>query len=142
MFILIMAWSTLTFALPVEKDPLRPRVPTAKRAMYKKLSSPLYEHSNIASQDVIESGKNVYERACENCHGESGDGAGHSASVLPVKPRDFTNCKFQKKRADGELYYVIKLGSWPMPPMIPLITEQEAWQVIAYIRRFCPTPAK
>ena len=130
-------WTSSVLALPEEKDPLRPRVPLEKRLTYKSLSTPLYSNARSAPQEVIESGEKIYERVCSNCHGASGDGTGHSGTFLPVKPRDFTNCKFQKKRADGELYYVIKFGSWPMPPMIPLITEEEAWEVVAYIRTFC-----
>ena len=130
-------WVPSALALPKEKDPLRPRVPLEKRLTYKSLSSPLYRNSRSASEEILKSGGKVYERVCSNCHGESGDGTGHSGTFLSVKPRDFTNCKFQKKRADGELYYVLKFGSWPMPPMIPLITEDEAWEVVAYIRKFC-----
>ncbi len=135
--ILILLVATSALALPLEKDPLRPRVPLEKRGMYRNLSSPLYHDSKSASPTTIEAGQNVYERVCSNCHGESGNGGGPTAAFLPVKPRDFTNCKFQRKRADGELFYVIKFGSWPMPPMFPLISEEEAWQVIAYIRTFC-----
>jgi len=134
-FILFVATSAL--ALPSEKDPLRPRVPLEKRGTYRNLASPLYNDAKSVPPHIIETGQKVYERVCSNCHGELGDGDGPTASFLPVKPRDFTNCKFQKKRADGELFYVIKFGSWPMPPMIPLITEEEAWEVVAYIRTFC-----
>ena len=131
--------ATSALALPSEKNPLRPRVPYEKRETYRQLTSPLYHHSHLASPEIIESGHQVYERVCSNCHGESGNGKGPSGTFLPIKPRDFRNCRFQRKRADGELFYVTKFGSWPMPPMIPLITEEEAWQVIAYIRTFCPT---
>jgi hypothetical protein len=55
-------------------------------------------------------------------------------------PRDFTNCKFHKKRKDGELFWIIKNGS-PGTGMVPLIpsaiSEDEAWKVIAYERSFC-----
>ena len=135
--VILAWWASPVLALPEEKNPLRPRVPLEKRLTYKSLSSPIYSNARSASPEVLESGRRVYERVCSNCHGDSGDGTGHSGTFLPIKPRDFTNCKFQKKRADGELYYVIKFGSWPMPPMIPLITEKEAWEVVAYIRKFC-----
>jgi mono/diheme cytochrome c family protein len=105
--------------------------------MYKNLSNPLYNDSKLAPPGIIEAGQKVYGRVCSNCHGELGNGGGPTGAFLPIKPRDFTNCKFQRKRADGELFYVIKFGSWPMPPMIPLITEEEAWEVVAYIRTFC-----
>jgi len=135
--ILVLLVATSALALPSEKDPLRPRVPLEKRGMYKNLSSPLYNDSKLVPPNIIEAGQKVYGRVCLNCHGESGKGGGPTGAFLPIKPRDFTNCKFQKKRADGELFYVIKFGSWPMPPMIPLITEKEAWEVVAYIRTFC-----
>lgn len=135
LFVLLVA--TPALALPTEKDPLRPRVPLEKRGVFKNLSSPLYNDSKFAPSGIIEAGQKVYGRVCSNCHGESGNGDGPSGMSLPVKPRDFTNCKFQRKRTDGELFYVIKFGSWPMPPMIPLITEEDAWEVIAYIRTFC-----
>ena len=135
--ILVLLVVISALALPTEKDPLRPRVPLEKRGVFKNLLSPLYNDSKSAPPGIIEAGQKVYGRVCSNCHGESGTGDGPSGMSLPVKPRDFSNCKFQKKRTDGELFYVIKFGSWPMPPMIPLITEEDAWEVIAYIRTFC-----
>lgn len=137
MAMLIFLVATTALAIPTEKDPLRSRVPLDKRGTYRNLSSPLYNDSKSVPPHIIERGEKIYERVCLNCHGESGNGGGPTGEFLPVKPRDFTNCKFQKKRADGELFYVIKFGSWPMPPMIPLITEEEAWEVLAYIRTFC-----
>ena len=136
LFLVLLA-ATSALALPTEKDPLRPRVPLEKRGMYKNLSSPLYTDSKSAPPTIVEAGQKVYERVCSNCHGESGDGGGPTGAFLPVKPRDFTNCTFQRKRADGELFYVTKFGSWPMPPMVPLISEEEAWEVVTYIRTFC-----
>lgn len=135
--ILILLMATSALALPLEKDPLRPRVPLEKRPMYRNLSPPLYNNSKSAPPHIIEAGEKVYERVCLNCHGEAGKGDGPTGAFLPIKPRDFTNCRFQRKRADGELFYVIKFGNWPMPPMVPLITEEEAWEVVAYIRTFC-----
>ena len=135
--LLVLLAATSALALPLEKDPLRPRVPLEKRGMYRNLSSPTYNDSKFAPPRIVEAGQKVYERVCSNCHGKSGNGGGPTGAFLPVKPRDFTNCKFQRKRADGELFFVIKFGSWPMPPMIPLISEEEAWEVVAYLRTFC-----
>ena len=77
---------------------------------------------------------------CFNCHGKSGKGDGPAGKVLNPGPRNFTNCKFHKKRKDGELFWIIKNGS-PGTGMVPLIpsaiTEEEAWKVIAYERSFC-----
>ncbi|MBI5672928.1 MAG: cytochrome c [Nitrospirae bacterium] len=67
----------------------------------------------------------------------------------PLKPRvpdaergeNFTNCKFHKKRNDGELLWVVKNGSpgTGMPALVKggILTEEEAWTIIAYERSFC-----
>ena len=135
--ILILMASSSVSALPPEHQPLKPRVPTQERAQYRHLKPSMYDQANLASPEIVEEGRKIYQRICVNCHGEHGQGNGTSAAFLPVLPRNFTNCFFQNKRSDGELFYVIKFGSWPMPPMIPSISEDEAWQSIAYIRTFC-----
>jgi len=125
-----------------ERDPLKPRVPNEHRAVAKKLKSPFYEHSKKAPPNIVAEGKKIFEGkgTCFNCHGKSGKGDGPAGKVLNPGPRNFTNCKFHKKRKDGELFWIIKNGS-PGTGMVPLIpsaiSEEEAWKVIAYERSFC-----
>ncbi len=136
----------MAFAGP-EKDPLKARVPRAERGKAKKMKSPLYKRAKNASADIVAAGKKIFEGkgTCFNCHGKSGKGDGAAGKVLTPGPRDFTNCKFHKKRKDGELFWVIKNGS-PGTGMVPLIpaaiNEEEAWQVIAYERSFCKKKKK
>ena len=133
--------SGLAIAGP-EADPLKARVPADKRAEAKKDKSPLYDKAEDAPAEIVAEGKAIFEGkgTCVNCHGKSGTGDGHAGAVLNPGPRDFTNCKFHKKRKDGELMWVIKNGS-PGTGMVPLvpatISEEEAWKVIAYERSFC-----
>ena len=59
---------------------------------------------------------------------------------VPHSPRDFTDCAFQKEREDGELFWIIKYGSsgTGMKPLIPgMLSEEEGWKIVAYIRTFC-----
>ncbi|MDR4494012.1 MAG: cytochrome c [Nitrospirales bacterium] len=133
--------SGLAIAGP-EKDPESPRVPADQRAAAKKDKSPLYDKAEDASAEIVAEGKAIFEGkgTCVNCHGKSGTGDGPAGAVLNPGPRNFTNCKFHKKRKDGELMWVIKNGS-PGTGMVPLvpatISEEEAWKVIAYERSFC-----
>lgn len=133
--------SGLAIAGP-EKDPEKPRVPADQRAEAKKMKSPLYDKAEDAPAEIVAEGKAIFEGkgTCVNCHGKSGTGDGPAGAVLNPGPRDFTNCKFHKKRKDGELMWVIKNGS-PGTGMVPLvpatISEEEAWKVIAYERSFC-----
>ncbi|MGB0910678.1 MAG: c-type cytochrome [Nitrospirales bacterium] len=125
-----------------EKDPLKSRVPADKKAAAKKLKTELYKKSAKASPEIIAEGKAIFEGkgTCVNCHGAKGDGKGPAGAVLNPGPRDFTNCKFHKKRKDGELFWIIKHGS-PGTGMVSLnpsaINDEETWKVIAYERSFC-----
>ena len=120
-----------------EKDPLKPRVPADQMAEAKGLKNKFE-----ADADSIAKGKALYDGkgTCFNCHGKAGDGQGEAGKILNPSPRDFTNCKFHKKRKDGELFWVIKNGS-PGTGMVSLIpaaiTEDEAWHIINYERSFC-----
>jgi len=133
--------SGLAIAGP-EKNPLKPRVPAKERVKAKKNKSPYGKKSKKASPEIIAEGKAIFEGkgTCVNCHGKKGDGQGPAGKVLNPGPRDFTNCKFHKKRKEGELMWVIKNGS-PGTGMVPLIpatiSEEDAWKVIAYERSFC-----
>jgi mono/diheme cytochrome c family protein len=119
-----------------QDDPMKPRVPADQLAAAKKLASPVK-----VSAGVVAEGKALFEGkgTCFNCHGKSGKGDGPVGAALTPKPRDLTNCEFQKKRADGELFWVIKNGSpgTAMVPLVPPLSEEEAWKVIAYVRSFC-----
>ena len=125
-----------------EKDPLKHRVPADKRGAAKKMKTDLYKKAKKASPEIIAEGKKIYEGkgTCINCHGPKGDGQGPAGKVLNPGPRNFTNCKFHKKRKDGELFWIIKHGS-PGTGMVSLnpsaINDEETWKVIAYERSFC-----
>ena len=145
MLVMATAAMFLTTGLAIagpEKDPLKARVPADKRAAAKKNKSPYGKKSKDATPEIIAEGKAIFEGkgTCVNCHGKAGDGNGPAGKVLNPGPRNFTNCKFHKKRKEGELMWVIKNGS-PGTGMVPLIpatiSEEEGWKVIAYERSFC-----
>ena len=120
-----------------EKDPLKPRVPPDQIKEAKKMANPV-----DATPESSAKGKALFEGkgTCFNCHGKNGDGKGEAGKILNPSPRDFTNCKFHKKKKDGELFWVIKNGSagTGMVSLIPAaITEEEAWTIINYERSFC-----
>lgn len=124
-----------------ERNPVIPRVPAEKMAEAKSWNAP-YGDARNASPEIIAEGKTIYEGkgTCHLCHGVGGKGDGPAGMSLVPNPRDFTNCEFHENRSDGELIYVIKFGSLgtAMAPLIPaVISEDEAWKVIAYERSFC-----
>jgi mono/diheme cytochrome c family protein len=140
----IVLAGTVAFSAP-EKDPLKPRVPADQIESAKKLSTPLFKTAKGAPAKLVEEGKAVYEGkgTCVNCHGKSGKGDGPAGMMLDPGARDFTNCDFQAKRTDGELFWTVKHGvpRTGMGPFVPaIVTEEEAWKIIAYVRTFCGKP--
>ena len=126
-----------TAVVAEEREPLKPRVPPDQIAEAKALKNPIANTpENVSKGKALFEGKGT----CFNCHGKEGKGDGPAAQILNPTPRDFTNCKFHKKRKDGELFWVIKNGSagTGMVPLIPAaINEEEAWTIINYERSFC-----
>ena len=128
---------SVTVAGAAEKDPLKARVPADQMSDAKALKNPV-----ASTPESIAKGKALFEGTgtCFNCHGKEGKGDGPAGAILDPSPRDFTNCKFHKKRKDGELMWVIKNGipGTGMVSLVPAaITEEEAWHIINYERSFC-----
>jgi mono/diheme cytochrome c family protein len=133
-----------TVAMAEELEPLKARVPADQMGEAKAHKNPA-----AATPENIAKGKALYEGkgTCFNCHGKEGKGDGPAGAILNPTPRNFTNCKFHKKRTDGEMMWVMKNGSKgpandPKPTgMVSLvpgtISEEEAWAIINYERSFC-----
>jgi mono/diheme cytochrome c family protein len=118
---------------------LRPRVPIDKIEEAKTWTNPFE-----ATPENIEKGKAIFhgKAFCVTCHGKDGKGLGADIDQGSFKgplPRNFTDKEWQAARTDGELFWILKNGSkgTAMASFIPLIlTEEEAWQVLRYVRSF------
>jgi mono/diheme cytochrome c family protein len=125
-----------TLVMAAERDPLKPRVPEGDLPGAQKMKNP-----SASSPDTIAKGKQLYEGkgTCIKCHGATGQGDGPGAKLVRPSPRNFTNADWQKTRTDGEMFWVLKNGS-PGSGMVALIpsdiNEEEAWQIIHYVRTF------
>jgi len=127
----------LTWA--ADKAVLRPRVPPDQIDAARAVTNPL-----PASEEIMAKGKALYEGKafCKTCHGPDGKGLGADITPGSLKgplPRNFTDQKWQAARTDGELFWILQHGSkgTAMAPFIPLVlTEEEAWQVLRYVRSF------
>lgn len=118
---------------------LRPRVPRDQLEAARAVTNPL-----PVSDAMIAKGKTLFEGKafCKVCHGINGKGLGGDIAPGSLKgplPRNFTDKDWQAVRTDGELYWILKNGSkgTAMASFIPLVlTEEEAWQVLLYVRSF------
>ncbi|HXH14017.1 MAG TPA: c-type cytochrome [Alphaproteobacteria bacterium] len=89
-----------------------------------------------------EAGKRLYADYCAVCHGKEGRGDGPVTRMFGPKPFDFTDAAGMAAKSDLALYLAIFGGgeaigkSAYMPRWTGLLTEQQIWDVIAYVRTF------
>ena len=77
-------------------------------------------------------GKKHYQANCTLCHGDEGKGDGAAADAFDTKPTPL-NTGDVVKDPDGELFLAVKNGKGKMPAAKKM-TDEQIWQVIAYVR--------
>lgn len=87
------------------------------------------------SQAAIGKGKITYQQMCAICHGEKGKGDGMAGMSLKPRPANFTSEKVQNQ-TDGALYWKLTTGRAPMAAYKDILSEQERWQLVSYLRTF------
>jgi mono/diheme cytochrome c family protein len=97
--------------------------------------------------ELVAKGKAVYEQNCAACHGVKGDGKSDAAAFLLPKPRDFQAAKFRMRSTptgllptDVDLFRAVSLGmgGTPMPPWKHMLSDEQRWAVVEYIKTFSP----
>lgn len=86
-----------------------------------------------ASKDAITRGKELYLDRCADCHGKKGRGDGPGAADLECHPPDFSKPQVSQQ-SDGALFWKISAGRKPMPGYGRKLSEEQRWQVVAYLR--------
>lgn len=89
-----------------------------------------------------ENGKVIYERYCHFCHGVKGYGDGPVGIAITPHPADFVNDDKRMSKTDAELFKSITEGvhraiggeEMAMPRWQDILSPQERWDVLAYIR--------
>ena len=131
------SWAASVFG--ADDAVLRPRVPADQMEEVRSWTNPL-----PATDETRAKGRELFhgKAFCVTCHGKDGKGFGSDIEPGILKgplPRNFTDKQWQAARTDGELFWILKNGSkgTAMAPFIPLIlTEEEAWHVLRYVRSF------
>jgi DMSO reductase family type II enzyme heme b subunit len=90
------------------------------------------------------SGKQLYDKYCAQCHGETGDGKGPAAEHLLPKPRDFTTGKFKIRSTpngalptDDDLKNIIRRGMpYTSMPGWPQFTDPQLAEIAAHVKTF------
>jgi mono/diheme cytochrome c family protein len=102
-----------------------PNTPEGYEAAKSNLMNPL--GSTLDSKK----GKALYSIYCASCHGSKGEGQGEL-----VKREKFLGIPNYKDRdiTEGSIYHVIMVGKNMMGSHSSQLTEEERWQVVAYVQ--------
>jgi len=92
-----------------------------------------------ADAESLAAGKTVYQKQCQSCHGRSGKGDGPGAADLKVRPSDLSDSAVWNQ-SDGELFRKITEGKRPMPAFRKMLTDEQRWHVVNFIRTLAPKP--
>ncbi len=86
-------------------------------------------------------GKEIYAEKCGSCHGPEGEGDGPAAAALDPKPRNLSDAEYVSTLSDEHIFKTISeggaaVGKSPlMPPWKGVLSEDDIWNVIAYLRK-------
>ena len=87
-----------------------------------------------ASAESNTRGEKLYVTYCSKCHGMTGNGAGPSAHGFSTHPRQLWAWHNADKSADPYLFWFITNGRTDMPPWGVILTENERWDLVNYIK--------
>ena len=130
-------WSSVApSVMAADAAVLKPRVPVDQIEEARTWKNPF-----PATAEHIEQGKALFHGKgfCGTCHGRDGKGLADVEGLRGKLPRNFTDKAWQAARADGEIFWILKNGSpgTDMASFVPMIlTEEEAWHVLLYVRSF------
>jgi mono/diheme cytochrome c family protein len=88
-----------------------------------------------ATPQTLQHAQDLARINCSACHGADGRGNGPVASYFsPVRPVDFASDRV-RNRTDGQLFWLIGNGIGNMPAFRNLLSEQDLWTIVLYVRQ-------
>jgi mono/diheme cytochrome c family protein len=89
-----------------------------------------------ADATSIAAGKQLYDKQCAGCHGDTGKGDGAMGEELNPKPANLTDAEWKHGSTDGEIFVVVRDGvkNTGMKPYARKLTTHQMWDVVNYVR--------
>jgi mono/diheme cytochrome c family protein len=104
------------------------------------LQAKLVKNPLANSDAILQSIRPLYRDKCASCHGDSGKGDGHDASLYDPAPTNFTDRDRMGTVTDGELFYKLSEGHKPMPSFKKRLTEDQRWRLVLLLRSLAEAP--
>jgi hypothetical protein len=86
-----------------------------------------------ATPENLRRGNYLYTNFCAVCHGVTGAGDGPIIPKYPNPPSYLTGSS--RSLADGTMFHIITMGRNNMPSHAALVSYDDRWKIILYIRK-------
>ncbi len=148
---LLLGWMTFTGVRPQFDPPFEARTIHPEPPSTFKLHGGDFDVLNArrppemeVNEENLAAGRSIYFRNCMYCHGDYLDGKGHFAEALNPLPANFRDSGTISQLEEGYVYWRVATGGpglpqgatpWnsSMPVWKDFLSEEEIWQVIAFI---------
>lgn len=98
------------------------------------LRAAVARNATPSSVQSVSRGKQLFHHYCEACHGAEGHGDGPVAASLPKRPEDLTEIAPPPYFPDGVVGYRIANGGEVMPAWKTVLSAENIWDLINFIR--------
>jgi mono/diheme cytochrome c family protein/Tol biopolymer transport system component len=135
LFLAVESWTVQQNRLNTSQD-------SALAARTPSLAAPRTAIPLRVDTQTILTGQQLYRSYCATCHGTSGRGDGPAAQSLDTPLPDLVPRVQPGVQTDADLYQRIA-ASTPgsaMPAYGEQLSEEQIWQLVAYLRTFKPVP--
>jgi mono/diheme cytochrome c family protein len=87
-------------------------------------------------QQAVAEGKQLFEKNCKRCHGESGRGDGPDGDPDHQEDMDLTQAQRAVRNPDGVVFYKAWNGRArpKMPAFKEKLSKDEAWKIVTYVQ--------
>ena len=88
----------------------------------------------------LEFGQASYSRYCNSCHGLDGSGMGVAFATHMSPPAPSLASQRVQSYSDSQLKWIVDNGLWPsgMPGSKGVLTDQQIWSIVLYLRHLTP----
>ena len=85
---------------------------------------------------AVETGKTLFKKHCERCHGPGGKGDGPDADPDNQQDMDLTVARRAARNPDGVVFYKAWNGRAKpkMPSVNDDLTKEQLWQIVSYVQ--------
>jgi mono/diheme cytochrome c family protein len=85
---------------------------------------------------AVETGKTLFKKHCERCHGPGGKGDGPDADPDVQEDMDLTVARRAARNPDGVVFYKAWNGRTKpkMPSVKDDLTKEQLWQIVSYVQ--------